>query len=73
MKFESRAVLGCELEPELVVRCGGGAQGDMGRILVRHEWGNGIMDETAPMGGEKVVFKAGKGAFFGTDLHSYLL
>lgn len=50
-----------------------GDKGDMGHILVRHEWGNEIVDENAPIPGEKVIHKPGKGAFFGTDLHQFLL
>lgn len=50
-----------------------GDKGDMGRILVRSEWGNEIVDENAPLPSEKAFWKPGKGAFFGTDLHPYLL
>lgn len=49
-----------------------GDKGDMGRILVRGEPGNGIIDEVAPIEGEKLVYKPGKGAFYATDLTEYL-
>ena len=49
-----------------------GDSGAMGRILVAGEPGNGIVDEVAPLPGEKLVFKPGKGAFCGTDLAAYL-
>ena len=44
----------------------------MGRILVSGEDGNGIVDEVAPIEGEKCVHKPGKGAFYATDLQEYL-
>jgi len=49
-----------------------GDQGPMGRILVRGEYGHGIIDELAPAGGEPVVDKPGKGAFYATDLDTML-
>jgi len=49
-----------------------GDSGPMGRILVRGEAGHAIIDALAPIAGEPVVDKPGKGAFFATDLHEIL-
>lgn len=50
-----------------------GEQGPMGRLLVRGEWGHDIIDELAPIPGEVVIDKPGKGSFWGTGIHRALL
>ncbi len=49
-----------------------GDPGPLGRILVRGEYGHDIVDELAPLPGELVVDKPGKGAFYATELQSVL-
>lgn len=49
-----------------------GDEGPMGRILIAGEAGTAILPELAPLAGEVVIEKPGKGAFYATGLTEIL-
>ena len=65
----------CPLNKQRKMRHTGLAYGQVapnGRLFIRGTWNNEIVDCLAPLPGEPVIDKPGKGAFYATDLEAIL-
>lgn len=61
-----------DMHPLKQARQGPVTEGPLGRFLIRGEPGHDFIDDLRPDPGERVIDKAGFGAFYGTDLDTIL-